>query len=375
MRISSRSGATSPRRSSFPGRGWGASPRPSRGTASASPTSCPPAPGPPRAPSPGAPPLRRQFARRSLEWGCTLSPDDFIVTCGAMEAVQLSLLAVAKQGDAIAIESPAYFGTLQLIEALGLKVVEIPSCSREGMDLDALERVLRNRRIAAVLAVTNFSNPLGCVMPDANKERLVAMLAAKEVPLIEDDLYGDLYFGDARPRAAKSFDDRGLVLHCASFSKTLAPGWRVGWVAPGRFRERVSLLKFAQTVATASLQQLAFAEFLAGGYYERHLRSLRKAIAATMRSLGDCVAAHFPAGTRATRPDGGGVLWVELPDGISALELHDRALGAGIAIAPGPIFSARQGYENCIRLSCGVVWSPRIETAVATLGRIATALH
>ena len=234
--------------------------------------------------------------------------------------------------------------------------------------------MLKTRRIAAVLVVTNFSNPLGCLMPDANKERLVAMLAAREVPLIEDDLYGDLYFGPSRPRAAKCFDQRGLVLHCGSFSKTLAPGWRIGWVAAGRFRERVSLLKFAQTIATASLQQLAMAEFLAGGHYERHLRSLRKSVAATMRSLGDCVAAHFPAGTRATRPEGGGVMWVELPAGISALKLHDRALEAGIAIAPGPIFSARQGYESCIRLSSGVVWSPRIEAAVATLGRIASEL-
>jgi DNA-binding transcriptional MocR family regulator len=324
---------------------------------------------------PGARSLRRQLARRSLEWGCTLSPDDFIITTGAMEAVQLSLLAVARQGDAIAIESPAYFGTLQLIEALGLKAVEIPSCPRDGMDLDALERVLRSRRIAAALVVANFSNPLGCLMPDANKERLVGMLAAREVPLIEDDLYGDLYFGQSRPRAAKSFDRRGLVLYCGSFSKTLAPGWRTGWVAPGRFRERVSLLKFAQTVASASLQQLAFAEFLAGGYYERHLRSLRKAVAATMRSMGDAVAAHFPGGTRATRPDGGGVLWVELPDGIPALELHQRGLAAGIAIAPGPIFSARQGYENCIRLNCGLTWSPRIEAAVATLGRIAAEIR
>src|SRR5262249_26053632 len=275
---------------------------------------------------------------------------------------------------AIAIESPAYFGTLQIIEALGLKAVEIPSSPREGMDLDALERVLKSRRIAAVLAVTNFSNPLGCVMPDANKERLGGMPAPPEVPLIEDDLYGALYFGDSRPLAAKCFDKRGLVLHCGSFSKTLAPGWRVGWVAPGRFRERVSLLKFAQSVATASLQQLALAEFLAGGHYERHLRSLRKAVSATVRSGGDAVSAHFPAGTRATRPDGGGVLWVELPDGISALELHDRALEAKIAIAPGPIFSARQRYESCIRLSCGVIWSPRLEAAIATLGRLALEL-
>src|SRR5438094_4221633 len=299
---------------------------------------------------PGARSLRRQLARRSVEWGCALSPDDFIVTCGAMEAVQLSLLAVARQGDAVAIESPAYFGSLPLNEALGLKAVEIPSCPREAMDLGALARVLKARRIAAVLSVTNFSNPLGCRMPDENKERLVTLLAGRGVPLIEDDLYGDVYFGSSRPRAAKSFDQRGLVLHCGSFSKTLAPGWRVGWVAAGKFRERVSLLKFAQTIATASLQQLAMAEFLAGGHYERHLRSLRKSVAATMRSLGDCVAAHFPAGTRATRPEGGGVTWVELPAGVSALRLHDRALASGVV--PGSsrvgVGAAPRSFRPCI---------------------------
>ena len=324
---------------------------------------------------PGLRALRRQLARRSLDWGCTLSPDDFVVTCGAMEAVQLSLLAVARQGDAVAIESPAYFGTLNAIEALGLKAVEIPSCPREGMELDALERVLDARRIAAAVVVTNFSNPTGAVMPDANKERLVEMLGARGVPLIEDDLYGDLCFGPSRPRAAKSFDRRGLVLHCGSFSKTLAPGWRVGWVTPGKFQERITLLKFSQTIATASLQQEALAEFLRSGHYDRHLRTLRKAVASILRCMGEAVAQHFPAGTRATRPEGGGALWIELPGKADALEFHQRALQAGIAVAPGPIFSARQGFERFVRLSCGATWSPRVEAAIAVLGRIAAELQ
>jgi DNA-binding transcriptional MocR family regulator len=323
---------------------------------------------------PGSLALRRQLARRSLEWGCALSPDDFVVTCGAMEALHLSLLAVAQPGDAIAVESPAYFGTLQAIEALGLRAVEIPSCPRQGLELDALEKVLKSRSIAAVLAVANFSNPTGSLMPDSAKERLVELLADREIPLIEDDLYGDLHFGPSRPRAAKSWDRAGLVLHCGSFSKTLAPGWRVGWLAAGRFQEKVSLLKFALTVATPSLQQAALAEFLARGLYDRHLRALRKSMASQLRSMADAVAAHFPAGTRATRPDGGGALWVELPGRARALDLHQRALAAGIAVAPGPIFSARQGFQSFVRLSCGAPWSPRIEAAISTLGRIAQEL-
>src|SRR5438067_8402087 len=292
---------------------------------------------------PGARSLRRQLARRSLEWGCALSPDDFIVTSGAMEAVQLSLLAVARRRDAITIESPAFFGSLQLIEALGLRAVEIPSCPREGMDLDALARVLKTRRIAAVLAVTNFSNPLGCVMPDENKERLVTLLAGRGVPLIEDDLYGDVYFGSSRPRAAKSFDQRGLVMYCGSFSKTLAPGWRVGWVAAGRFQERVVQLKFSHSVATAQLQQLALAEFLARGHYDRHLKSLRKSVAATVRSIADAVARWFPEGTRVSRPEGGAALWLELPGRATGLELWKLVPEAKVAVAPDVIVSPGGG--------------------------------
>ena len=319
---------------------------------------------------PGSKALRRQLARRSLEWGCALSPDDLVITCGASEAVTLALLAVARRGDTVAIESPAYYGTLQAIEALGLKVVEVPSHPRDGLDLPALERILEARTLAAVLVVPNFSNPLGSLMPDEAKERLVSMLGRREVPLIEDDIYGDLHFGPVRPRTAKSFDTRGLVLHCGSFSKTIAPGFRVGWIAPGRFRERVELLKFAQTVGTPTLQQEAIAEFLATGLYERHLRSLRRAIAAQVRAMSDAVALHFPAGTRVTRPEGGAFIWVELPDGARALDLHARALSEGIAIAPGPIFSARQGLESFVRLSCGYPFSVRVEAAIIALGRM-----
>src|SRR5438477_2344172 len=228
---------------------------------------------------PGSLALRRELARRSLEWGCALGPDEFVITSGTMEAVQLSLSAVAKFGDAVAVEAPAYFGTLQLIESMGLRAVEIPTIPGAGMDLDALERALRTRRLSAVVAVTNFTNPAGSVMSDANKERLVRMLEARGVPLIEDDIYGDMSFAPRRPRAAKSWDKKGLVMYCGSFSKTLAPGWRVGWAAAGRFQERVVQLKFSHSVATAQLQQLALAEFLARGHYDRHLKSLRKSVA------------------------------------------------------------------------------------------------
>lgn len=325
-------------------------------------------------PPPGYLPLRQQIARRALEWGCALSPDDFITTYGATEALNLCLLAVARRGDTIAIESPTFWGILQMLEAHGLRALEIPCDPRDGMQLDALEARLRRHRVAAVLAVTNFSNPLGSCMPDANKERLVGMLARREIPLIEDDIFGDLPHGAARPIVAKSFDRRGLVLLCGSFSKTLAHGYRVGWVAPGRFHERVQLLKFSQTTSTTTLPQRAIARFLEGGGYDRHLRTLRRKLAESMHRIAAGVAERFPAGTRVSQPRGGTVLWIELPRTVSALELHRRALAEGITIAPGPVFSARQRLGNFIRLSTAQEWNGRVEAALERLGRLAAEL-
>lgn len=324
---------------------------------------------------PGCPELRRQIARRSLEWGCSLGPDEFITTCGASEAIYLALRAVARAGDTIAIESPAYYGTLQAIESLGLKALEISSHPRHGLELEALEAALEKRRVAAVLSVPSFSNPLGSCMPEEHRKRLVALLEKHDIPLIEDDIYGDLFFGPERPRTCKAFDTGGRVLLCGSFSKTLAPGYRVGWIAPGRYRERVELLKFSQTVATATLPQLAIASFLKSGGYDRHLRGLRRRLAAQMEQMTEAIAEHFPEGTCVTRPTGSSLLWVELPTTVDALALHARGLEAGISIAPGPIFSAQpQRYSHFIRMSCSQPWSPRVEAAVATLGSLARSL-
>lgn len=321
---------------------------------------------------PGWPPLRQQLARRSLTWGCALSAEDFITTCGASEAVSLCLLSVARPGDIVALESPAYYGTLRVVEALGLRALEIPTHPRDGIQLDALADALRRHPVRAVMLVTNFSNPLGTVMPDARKQELVDLCTRSEVPLIEDDLYGDLHFGPLRPRVAKSWDKHGWVMLCGSFSKTLAPGWRVGWVAPGRFHEKVELLKFGQTVSTPTLFQMAIAELLQAGGYDRHLRTMRRALAGQMDRMRESLSCAFPEGTRITRPDGGTLLWVQMPDGVDALALHAEALDRGIAVAPGPIFSANgRCYTSCIRINTGMPDDERIHAALRTLGEIA----
>jgi DNA-binding transcriptional MocR family regulator len=316
---------------------------------------------------PGAESLRREVARRSLDWGTNLSPDDLITTCGGTEALALCLRAVTKPGDVVALESPTYFGVLQAIEAFGLKALEIPMHPRTGMDLDALDAALKKHRVAACLVVPNFNNPLGSLMPDENKRRLIDIVTRRDVPLIEDDIYGDLHFGSDRPRVAQSYDKNGLVMLCSSFSKTLAPGYRVGWVAPGRFYEKVKSLKLTSTLATATLPELAIAEFVANGGYDAHMRAVRRTYAEQIQRVSHAIEESFPPETTITRPSGGFVLWVGLPPNVSALKLHERALAEKISVAPGPMFSAKQQFANFIRVSCGHPWSSAAERAIGVL--------
>jgi DNA-binding transcriptional MocR family regulator len=222
--------------------------------------------------------LRQQVAQRLLLSGCTLSPEQIVTTSGCVEAVVLALRVLCQPGDAVAIETPVYFNFLQLIEELGLKALEIPASPRGGISLEALEYALTNNRgqVKACIVISNFNNPLGIRMSDAGKQQLVAMLETYQVPLIEDDIYGDLSYRDERPLVAKAYDTTGNVLLCSSFSKTLAPGYRVGWIAAGRYQEQIERIKMITSVATPSPTQLAIAEFLANGGYDHHLRSIRR---------------------------------------------------------------------------------------------------
>jgi DNA-binding transcriptional MocR family regulator len=322
---------------------------------------------------PGNEELRRQIAFRTVDLGCQVGPDDIVIANGCTEALSLSLSAVARPGDVIAVESPTYFFVLEMIERLGMLALEICTDAETGLCLDTLERELGRHDVRAVVTVANFHNPVGSLMPDAGKQRLVAMLAERGIPLIEDDIFGDLHFGETRPRIAKCYDRDGLVLTCSSFSKTLAPGYRIGWVIPGRFTGAV--LKIKRTMGfSATPTQLAVAEFLRSGGYDRHLRRLRAAYRDQVQRMRDHVAQVFPAGTRITRPQGGFVLWVELPPGVDSMVLFEQALAAGVSIAPGTLFSPTQKYRRFIRLNAGMVWSEPLRAAVDTLGRLVHAL-
>jgi DNA-binding transcriptional MocR family regulator len=322
---------------------------------------------------PGSLELRRQIARRYLRFGARVLPDEIVITNGAMEALHLSLQSLTRPGDAVAIESPSFYACLQAVESLGLKAVEIPTNPREGVELGPLERAIDAHKVRACWFMTSFQNPLGATMPDEKKRDLVRLLESRGVPLIEDDVYSELYFGSRRPRAAKSFDDRGLVLHCGSFSKCLAPGYRLGWVAAGRFAPDVQRRKVMTSLATSIPVQDAIAAVLQHETYDAHLKKLRRSLAAQQQSLLRSVRQHFP-GQRVTQPEGGYFVWLELPPGTDSLELHRRALKHGISIAPGPIFSPRREYRNCVRLNYGHPWSAELERAVRQIARLGTAL-
>jgi DNA-binding transcriptional MocR family regulator len=316
--------------------------------------------------------LRKQVAQRLLLSGCTLSPDQIVITSGCVEAVVLSLRTLCKPGDAVAIETPVYFNFLQMIEDLGLKTLEIPTSPRGGISLEALEYALERNagEVKACIVLSNFNNPLGSKMSDEDKLRLVQLLDGYQIPLIEDDIYGDLSYSDDRPSVAKAYDKTGNVLLCSSFSKTLAPGYRVGWIAAGRYQEQIERGKMLGSVACASPPQLAIAEFLANGGYDHHLRSIRRVYARQAAQMAEAIGRAFPGGTRVSRPQGGFVLWVEMPEGVDSILLYKKAKSHGVAIAPGSIFSVDGKYRNCIRLNAAS-WAPAVEVAIDTLGKLA----
>ncbi len=318
--------------------------------------------------------LRQALRRRYALQGVPLAEDELVVTNGAMEALNLCLQAVTKPGDVVVVESPTFYAALQALERLNLKAVEVATDPREGVDLAALAELLTRQPVAACWFMPSFQNPLGALMPPARKQALVTLLAQQGVPLIEDDVYGELYADMRRPPPAKAFDQGGGVLHCSSFSKCLAPGYRVGWAAAGRYAAVVQRLKMMSSLATALPPQLAIADYLAQGGYDRHLRQLRAALAAEQERTRRLIARHFPAGTKVTRPAGGYFFWLELPATVDALALHHQAMAQGISTAPGVLFSADRRFAHHLRLNVGHPGDPRVDDALRVLGELAAAM-
>lgn len=312
--------------------------------------------------------LRKYVARFTYCWNGDLTEDDIVTTAGVTNAIAMALSVTTKRGDTVAVESPVYFGMLQLANSLGLRVLELPTNPVTGIDLDALKGVLP--QINACLLISNFNNPMGSCMPDEHKKAVVAMLAEHDIPLIEDDLYGDLYFGNSRPRPCKAFDEKGLVLWCGAVSKTLAPGYRVGWIAPGKFKEAIIRQKNIHLISTPTLNQEAIANFMENDRYENHLRKLRGELHANSIHFAQAIMNYFPENTKIVTPQGGFMLWMELDKQIDTTKLYYMAMRQKISIAPGRMFTLQDQYNNCMRLSYGQRWTSLIEERLKSLGGI-----
>ncbi|WP_433767517.1 PLP-dependent aminotransferase family protein [Pseudomonas putida] len=313
--------------------------------------------------------LRNVLARRALTSKTHLSAERIVITNGATEAITLALRAVTRPGDTVAVESPTFYGLLQILESLNLRVLEVPASSHVGINLTALEQVLQGpERIKALIVIPNLHNPLGSIMPDANKARLVQLCAVHDIVLIEDDTYGDLVDSEQPLSTLKHWDRGDNLIYCASLNKTLAPGMRLGWISAGKWHERVEMLKYTQSRGCEALSQLAVSAFMGTPSYERYLRRLRSTLAQQRLQMSEAIQRYFPAGTRVTNPRGGTLLWVELPHEHSSMALFHEALNSGIQISPGGIFSNGQRFDHFVRIGCGAPYSPRIDEALQTLG-------
>jgi DNA-binding transcriptional MocR family regulator len=319
---------------------------------------------------PGNGELREYIGTRYAHAGAAVSPDEIVLTSGGMEALYLALRAACSHGDLVAIESPAFYGCMQALEVLGLRAVEVPTHPQHGIDIGALTDIIQRKSVRACWLMPTFHNPTGALMPDANKRELARVLARHEIALIEDAAYEELYFGAHRPKPVKAYDTKGLVLHCGSFSKSLSPGYRLGWLAAGRYAQDARRIKTAVTIATCFLVQQAVALYLQRFSYERHLRVLRKTLQTRQLTMLQGVQRYLSGNCRVTRPQGGYYLWVELPEYVDAVKLYRDALASGVSVAPGPIFSVRSEFTHCIRLNCSYPWNATTESAMQTLGEL-----
>lgn len=314
--------------------------------------------------------LRKQIVRLMREAGIQTHPDEVVITNGCLEALSLALRQLTSPGDTVAIESPTYFGLLQTIESLGLKVLELPTHPSEGLDLQALEQALSKTPIKACMLVPTYSNPLGACMPQQHRQRLVEILVRYDVPLIEDDEYGFLSYDSKRPKAIKAYEQDGNVIYCSSFSKTIAPGLRLGWMLTGRYNKQIRYQKFLDNISTAIHTQLAMAELLAKGSFRRSVRNAARIYQRRMEQMRHWVREYFPVGTRISNPQGGFILWLELPKEVDSFALYHLARDKKISITPGHLFSAQPQYTHHIRLSCGVVEGDMAKRSIQKLAKI-----
>jgi DNA-binding transcriptional MocR family regulator len=312
--------------------------------------------------------LREQIARLMLDSETLATADDIIITNGCHAALSIALLAVCEPGDIVAVESPSYYGTMQLLRGFGIKAIEIPTDPQTGISIEALEMALEQWPIKGVILVPNCNNPLGFIMPDARKRQVLSLAQRYDIAIFEDDIYGELANDYPRPRTIKSWDIDGRVLLCSSFTKTVAPGLRVGWIVPGRYYDRVLHMKYAASATNVPATQMAVAAFVREGHYHRHVRRMRQIYQSNMETYTCWIRQYFPCGICVTRPQGGYMLWVELPEIVDMVCVAKQLCELKIQVAPGSLFSAAGKYRNCLRINCALPPNEKHREVMEKLG-------
>ncbi|WP_293751502.1 PLP-dependent aminotransferase family protein [uncultured Paraglaciecola sp.] len=318
----------------------------------------------------GYEPLRRQLAFSYMEYALTLGPDDIIITNGAQEALNIALQSVAKAGDVIAVESPCYFGILELIENLGMLALEVPICPEDGLTVQDLQKAINIHPVKACVFSSTIANPMGCVLADDAKQQIVELLEKNDIPLIEDDVYGDLYFTEKRGTPAQKYSKKGLVITCSSFSKTAAPAYRIGWIATHKFSQKCVQIKRAMSSSSSHMNQITLFEFVRTGDYERYLSQLRSVLLTNKSRMRNKLQQLLGDNARISDPKGGAVLWLEFDKSINSAEVFQLALQQNISVSPGTLFSPSNRYQHCIRLSYGLPWDDRVEEGLNVFASI-----
>lgn len=316
--------------------------------------------------------LRSLITGRLHLGGSNIDPDGLVITSGCQHALLLALMATTRRGDVVAVESPGFYGVFQLFEVLGLKALELPSSPESGLSPEGFELALQHWDIKALVVSPSYSTPTGASMPEANKQRILSLAYSRNLPIIEDDIYGELSFNEQRPRTLHSYDHRGLVLLCSSMSKSLSRDLRIGWIAPGLFKEQVTQLKVATSLASSRAQQQGLTDFLTEGGFDRHLRVRRGTLRQQYQQLLELLGRYLPMMESCSRPQGGLTVWVELPEAVDSLKLYKAGLQRGIILTPGRLFTAQERHRNALRISFAFPWTkPRVE-ALEVLGKLVT---
>ncbi|SEW51557.1 aminotransferase-like domain-containing protein [Chitinophaga arvensicola] len=314
--------------------------------------------------------LCEAIAKRSMHWQGPVHANELVITNGAAEAMVCCLKAVTQPGDTVLVQEPCFFGIMQILELLGLKMATIPSHPTTGISVENIKAACRKLAIKACVFVSNFNNPDGASISTDQKKQIAGLANTLQMPIIEDDIYGDLFFKGGRRDTIKAYDKDGWVMYCSSFTKTLAPGLRIGWTAAGRFTYDVARIKAMMNHSTSCFSQRVILQLLTTGVLEKHLQKFRLEMQMNQHRYIAVIEKHFPAGTKVTQPGGGIYLWVELPDAVNTSVFLEKAFEHNISYAPGEIFSSKGKYLHYIRLSYSGLWEKKAEKALIKLGKL-----